>query len=329
MTRRTRYFLLGSAGLLVAGLCTGLVTYYGGFPSIAFSYAGPQELRYVPADSALVAYANVRDVMASDLRQRLRSIEPDRKEREEFEARTGINIESDIDHVVACLGSTEGRDSGLVLIRGRIDDSRLEALAREHGARVEEYRGKRLLLPPPSERRGSGVVHGGPAVTFLEAGLVALGDEASVRRALDLEAGGENITTNEEIMKLVREIEGGQNAWAVGRFDRLASHASVPPQIREQIPAVQWFAAAGRINGGVTGTLRAEASDDAAAENLRDVVRGFLALAKLQSGSRPEFQHLMQSIELGGTGRTVALSFSIPSEMFDMLTSRRPRAVQP
>ena len=55
--------------------------------------------------------------------------------------------------------------------------------------------------------------------------------------------------------------------------------------------------------------MRADARDEEAANNLRDVVRGFLALAKLQAGNRPELQVMMQSLELGGTGNSVALSF--------------------
>ena len=42
------------------------------------------------------------------------------------------------------------------------------------------------------------------------------------------------------------------------------------------------------IDGGVTGTLRAEARDDQSAENLRQVVQGFLALGRLQSQKDPE-----------------------------------------
>ena len=74
------------------------------------------------------------------------------------------------------------------------------------------------------------------------------------------------------------------------------------------------------MNGGIRGVLRAEARDEEAANNLRDVVRGFLALAKMQAGSRPEFQLMAQSLELGGTGKTVALSFAVPSEIFDMIS---------
>ena len=51
--------------------------------------------------------------------------------------------------------------------------------------------------------------------------------------------------------------------------------------------------------------------------------RGFLALGKLQSGSHPEIQAMMQSLELGGTGKTVALSFDVPLQVFDLIESLR------
>ena len=75
MTKKTRYFLFGSVTVLLVGLCTGLVAYYTGMPMGAFSRAqGPTELRYVPADAALVAYADVQDVMKSEFRQKLRAV---------------------------------------------------------------------------------------------------------------------------------------------------------------------------------------------------------------------------------------------------------------
>ena len=86
-----------------------------------------------------------------------------------------------------------------------------------------------------------------------------------------------------------------------------------------QIPAITWFAVSGHVNGGLRGTIRAEARDDEAANNLRDVVRGFLALAKLSAGAKPEMQAMMQSLELAGTGKTVSLSFAVPAEIFDLV----------
>ncbi len=88
-----------------------------------------------------------------------------------------------------------------------------------------------------------------------------------------------------------------------------------------RLPAITWFAFSGHVNGGLRGVIRAEARDDEAATNLRDVVRGFLALGKMQSGGRPEIQAMMQSLELGGTGKTVALSFTVPAEVFDAVAA--------
>src|SRR5918993_2489375 len=102
MTRKTRYFMGGSAAILVAGLGTGLIAYYGGgFPSLSASRSGPSELSYVPADAAVVAYANVREVMDSQLRQRLKVVLPQEQGQQEFRDQTGIDIERDIDYIVA------------------------------------------------------------------------------------------------------------------------------------------------------------------------------------------------------------------------------------
>ena len=65
--------------------------------------------------------------------------------------------------------------------------------------------------------------------------------------------------------------------------------------------------------------IRAEARDDIAANNLRDVVRGFLALAKLQTNSKPELQAMVDSLEVGGANKTVSLAFTVPSEVFDLI----------
>ena len=83
------------------------------------------------------------------------------------------------------------------------------------------------------------------------------------------------------------------------------------------------------MDSDIRGIVRADTRDDEAANNLRDVVRGFLALAKLQAGNRPELQTLMQSLELGGTGKTVALSFSIPGAVFDAFGANRENAEKP
>jgi hypothetical protein len=276
--------------------------------------------------------------MASQLRQRLKERMPDERGQQEFQQATGIDIERDIQYVVAAVTSADSSNpNGLVVARGNFNPTQLETLAREHGGVVEDYKGKRLVTvsngsheqaesdadatadqtdtAKPRLHRN----HHPMSLAFLEPGLVAIGSETAIKSSIDAQLSAHSITSNDDMMELVSDIERGNNAWAVGRFDAIANQARLPEQIRSQIPAVKTFAIMSHIDGGVTGTLRAEARDDASAENLRQVVQGFLALGRLQSQKDPKVAALLQSLQLTGSGKTVALSFAIPSEIFDMI----------
>ena len=331
MIRRTRYFMFGSVAVLLLGLCTGLVAYYAGLPTGAFGQTDmPDELVYVPPDAALVAYADVRDVMQSELRQRIRRAVPHKEEGQaEFERETGINIERDIDHVVAYLVPTgetgeENGYQGMLLARGDFDIARLEQLARQHGGQVEEYKGHRIISRRFEADEGRDVT-----VAFLADDMIAVGDTSRIKDSID-RTGARNVTHNTELMNLIRDIDDG-NAWAVGRFDALMTHARLPEGVAAQIPAVRWFAASGQVNGGLTGVVRAETRDEQAGQNLREVVQGFLALARMQAGSKPEMQMLVNSLQLTGSGKTVALSFSVPADVFESFEpgDDAPRAPEP
>jgi hypothetical protein len=361
MNRTSRLFLMGSGFVLAAGLGTGLVAYYGGGLSTLASAgraAGPDELRYVPEAAAIVAYANVRDVMNSEFRQKIRTLLPDHDTRgqEEFQRETGINIEQDIDYVLAWMtpapaiaqtaeGQTApahdkgGRPVGLVLLHGRFDTAHLERLAISHGGVVETIDGIKVLrpkadtasVPAPAEveavapnvqdhivrHRTSGA---GPMVAFLEDGLIALGEEPTIRAAIaNSTSGGRTIRDNPEMVKLIGDLEGSSNVWAVGRMEALTSNASLPEPLAQHLPAVKWFSASSHVGAGVAGLLRAEARDDEAAKNLRDVLQGFLAMAKLHAGQKPELAPVVQSLQVSGTGTTVTLSFEVQPALVDAL----------
>jgi hypothetical protein len=347
MTVKTRYFAVVSLLVVVVGLGTGLVAYYVGFPTSAFvSSGGPEELRYLPSTSTVVAFADVREVMTSELRQRFReSVLQGAQEngQREFQEATGINIETDIDHVVAGLDVSSGgtanfNGSGIVLARGRFDDVRIEALMREHGAHVDTYKGKRLItneakIPVPPAPDAAFPVPAPPvpsapqsfSLTFVEPGLAALGTTALVQHVVDLHSGGgESALTNEGLMEHVRAVGTG-NVWAVGRLDVLRARSKLPDAVNDRIPPITWFSINGRIDSGLAAALSAETRDEESAKNLRDVVRGFLALAKLQTSTKPEYQRFVDSLQLTGTGNNVALSVEIPSQVFDALRAAMPK----
>ena len=106
MTTKTRYFVIVSLLVLGVGLGTGLVAYYVGLPGrrVLPAAAARTSCSYVPRDASVVAYADVHEIMNSELRQKLRRALPMQENgQQEFQNQTGINIETDIDHVVAAL----------------------------------------------------------------------------------------------------------------------------------------------------------------------------------------------------------------------------------
>jgi len=364
MTTKTRYFLLGGVTFLVFGLAGGLVAYYGGVPAIGAFAREPAELLYVPEDATVVAFADVRAVMDSELRQQIRQLLPEPASaaesngRRQFEEYTGIDLERDVEHVVAYLlpAAEQGAaDHGLVLVRGRFDQPRIEQLVVGHGGAAETYRGKRFLVrsfsdsagpvpspnpqsPTPDSRLQSPEAQSlkpeaqslqpdrmpEMAVGFIQPGLVGVGTGAALRRAIDLESGiGLDITRNDQFMSLVRDSDEG-NAWAVGRFDRLVGRARLPAAVVTSLPPITHFAASGHVNGGLSTRLRVEARDEQAAQQLHDVVRGFVALARMQAGSRPELGTNLQSIQLQAEGKSVVLAVTVPAGVLQTLVPQRP-----
>jgi hypothetical protein len=325
--KKTRYFVAISGAILAIGLGTGLVASYMGLPVSVFSRAaGPDELQYVPSDAAVVAYANIREVMDSDFRKRFKALEPSEDQKNQFEQKTGLNFEQDVDSVVAAVMPKDNMannpaGSFLILAKARYQAARLEALALEHGAEVVEYKSKRLITHRETNASGD-PGHDDMAFGFVEADLVAFGSLNTVKASIDAHSENRNIVSNNEMMKLVNEIDNGNaNAWAVGRFDAIANKAGIPSEIASQMPAISWFSAAGHVNGGVSGTFKAETKDEATAKNLRDVMAGFLAMAKMQAGNKPGMQQLADSLVISGEGTTVALQFAIPTEVIDVLES--------
>lgn len=324
MTRRTRLFVVIAAGILVVGLGTGLLASYMNIQNLTLiGGSGPEEFAYVPADASVLGFANVRAVMDSELRRKLMELHPGADGADRFQERTGINVTQDLDSVVAAVTSevTDGHGPPLVLARGRFDQVRLEGLAREEGGSVEDYKGIRLIT------------HDDFGIAFVEAGLVALGTPAVVRRAIDTKlAGSGNITSNDELMRLVKQVDDG-TVWGVSRFDALTG-MSIPSEVKDRLPAISWFSVKGLVNGGIDGLISAEARDDQAAQDLRQVVQGFVALGRMQAGpNHPEIADFINSLQLTGQGRTVSLGFSVPSAMIDALgalrAGRRPGQPRP
>jgi hypothetical protein len=324
MNQKTRYFLIGSGLVVVVGLCTGLVASYSSqLPGLGSS-VGPSELTYLPSDSSAIAFADVNAIMNSQFRERLRQFVPTGTERDRLLAETGIDIERDIDTVVAGLGAGGGMDAApVIILRGRFDAARIEALATQHGGTAQEYQGTRMVRfgqsdqTPADEMDHSPMSRGG--VAFLETGLLAIGEVPALERAIDAATREPDVTGNAALMDQVADIQRTGNAWIVGRFEHLANAPHMPEHVRTQLPAIEWLSVSADIDQGIGGFIRAQTADEQAAEDLRAIVNGALAAARLAGGQDQKFAAMLQSLQSTGTGRTVQLSFQLGPEIIDLI----------
>ena len=322
MTARTRYVFLGAAGVVAVGFLAGLAAYFsGGMPAVAVAQERPDEFRYVPVDASIIGFADLRGLMASDLGEQLRGLKPNSQSSGwgEFQERTGIDVENDIDRLVAGL-VPNGSDAshGIVLLTGRFNVARLESLARENGGTVSEYQGRRLITV--SGKLNPGAESGSKqtsdlTMAFVEPGIIALGSDVVVRKAVDLPSDGNGVGGNEELMGLLSHIDDSSNAWTIGRLDDPGVEDWIPDQVGPQVLQVSAFAIGSRINGGVSGTITAETHDEAAGRNLHGLVQGFMALARMQTNSRPELTSLLNSLQLEAVGTILTLTFDLPSDL--------------
>ncbi len=331
MTKKTRYFVLFAGAVMLTGLAGGLIAYLA-YNRVAGVAAGlPPEMRYVPVNVALVAFADVQAVMKSDVRRSVMpSIDPEsRKGRQMMNDFAGVDVETQVDRVIAYVEPYTAPDPqaqqtpqiprGVVLVHGTFDVARIEAFIREHAGTIDEYKGQKIFLRRDEARE--------MAVGKVGSDLIAMGQGDLVRRVIDVSQDGngvaKSITASAEIMSLIRD-NAGSTAWVVGQFDEISRRMRLPSSVTGQVPPIRLVSAKANINGGVRASIRAEAGDKAAADQLRDVVRGFISLARLQSGG-PDLGNMLKSIELSGTDTTVRLSFAVSPETLRVIAPRRGR----
>jgi len=86
----------------------------------------------------------------------------------------------------------------------------------------------------------------------------------------------------------------------------------------------------GDLDPQLSLAITGEAADDAAARNLADVVRGFVALASLQAQQKPELLQLASAISVATEANRVLVTAQVPYALIDALQAgQAKRAPKP
>src|SRR6476660_4791428 len=127
-----------------------LVTVYAGvLPAKA---ADPQLLNLVMPDVGVLAGVNVDQAKTTPFGQYVLSLmqSPD-KHMQEMTALTGFDPTRDVRELLVATNATPGKHAGLFLARGSFDPARITALATQHQAVTESYKGVTILEDPKQE----------------------------------------------------------------------------------------------------------------------------------------------------------------------------------
>jgi len=91
------------------------------------------------------------------------------------------------------------------------------------------------------------------------------------------------------------------------------------------IDGVQWISVSAAVGSDVRGLVRAQTLDDARGEQLRSVVGGAVAAARMFTQQDPRLAAALDSVQATGTGPNVELSFRISPELLDLISQHRDR----
>ena len=184
----------------------------------------------------------------------------------------------------------------LILARGRFDQAQLEALAIEHGGRIEDYdRAAQRCSPIPATRRRAGDGHRVPRVRPRSPSAATTRSRSPSTPG----AGSNMVSVNSEMMTPDRSNRRQQRLGGRPFRRHRRQRRQIPAEVRSHLPAITWFSAATHINGGVSGVFKAEARDEESAKNIRDIMNGFIALAKMQADSHARAATMVDTCSYG------------------------------
>jgi len=330
---RSRLVVLAS--MIVVGV--GMVGALGAFvmdPARAAVGPLPAEGLSLPSDTRVVMGIDVQRFVASPFYKKYGGQQsPGRPAAfKELEEKTGVNPERDLDRViVATRGTSAASKDGLVLVTGRFDRYKLSrAIETQPKQQVtwKDYHGTAVYLYGEGQKGTPG------AVAFIEDDTLALGTQSAVESLIDSRLQNSRpLETNAPLLKMLATVPAGATFWMVGDQTALAHMpTSMPgpgaPNTSISLPSLQNVMVVGELDPVVSVQITGETADAAAAQNLADVVRGFVALANMQA-QKPELKQLAAGLTVTTETTKVHVNARIPYELLDSLQAQAKAAARP
>jgi hypothetical protein len=333
---KSRFVLAASTFIVAAGTLTAVGALYMD-PARAAVGPLPAEGLALPADAQFVMGIDVRRFVASPFYARFSGEHGEARPQAfaEMEAKTGIDPERDVDaiYVAGRKGATGKRHDGdgVVIVTGTFDRYKVQRAIEtgERGVTSASHLGTPMYLFGEESRRGKA-----GAVAFLDDKTLVMGSRKGVEGTIAARTDGRSgLRANAELTALLETVRPGSTFWVVGDRSVLASMPKGIPAPQggvEEIglPPLKSVVVTAELDPVVSFEATGEAADPAAAQNLADVVRGFLALANLQGAQKPELKQLSSAVSITTDANKVRINGRFPYEMLDALRAKKTARAQ-
>jgi len=288
--------------------------------------ADPGLLGLVPSDSKVVAGIHVDRSAASPFGQfLLRQMQQDDAGFKKFVTSTGFDPRRDLTEVItASPDGPQHAGHGVVLARGTFDVSRITTAAKAEGKSLTTYQSARVI---------SGTWPKGEWIAFPDGSTAIIGDQDSVRTALDRRASG-GAALDFKIASKVQELSGKYDAWIVSASP-VANFADKMPNAQvngamngDMMKSIEL--ATGGLQFGSTIQIVAEAvtRSDKDASALVDVVKFLAGMIQLNrdKGEVANFAALLDTMNLKAVGNSMMISLSIPEANLEQMMRPQPKS---
>ncbi len=307
-----RAAFLASLGFLTLGL--GLVLAHGAEPAVPEGPL-PKEALDLPAELHFVMSLDVRRFVRSPFYARL-SKQPGSTARpaamDELALRAGIDLERDVERIVVG-GFAPARRDGVALAYGTFDLERLERSFIGAGATRSMERG--VTQYRSADAKGTPF-----ALAVLHPRCLLLGDPGLVGAVL-AQRGRATLKANVALGAALRRVSLPSTFWlaADDAFLAQVDAGRTGGRVPLGLPRFQSLFVTAELEPNVSLAITAEVSDAASARQVAEMLQGFLALAALQAGAKPQLAELPRAVTVESDGPQVRVRGSLSYELVEQL----------
>ncbi|MGH9368183.1 MAG: hypothetical protein ACRD3M_10975 [Thermoanaerobaculia bacterium] len=296
--------------------------------------ASRDALSLVPADATSVGFVRIADLRSNPFQLRVFE-ETDRLGADGDAARfledAGLSLRDDVDAVVACTTSSDGRRGrSLVFFQGRFDTRKLAAALRKRGAVRESAGGREYfrLKEDASDEHGPG------AVALVDARLVVAGSQAAVLGALsDLARGGTRFSSGEGLGRELRRVDPAATAWVLVDVEKWRRAGAAPREdgpaagVVSALKSVSLFTMQATVEGDALAVKATGLSaDEETRELLEDALRGLTAAWRMAAQEKsPELVSAIRKFRVSRDDEGVTISGTLPGELIRSLSAEAKR----